>query len=212
MANNRYFLNRRNFLLRGLLSALAPLWAPLIAARQVSANTGTDVGVFTPSRDIWRTLDHLQHHLLPNGAGLPPSLTVALLPEKSRRRSAPPVTPGAGEIDALNFLHGMFADPAMDPANKRLIRDGAANLQVFSLDSTGKPFEKLDAQQKETVLRDFEKTPGGDRFLGKIMEYLIEALLGDPVYGGNTDDIGWRWLNHDPGFPRPPVDKRYFSL
>jgi gluconate 2-dehydrogenase gamma chain len=27
------------------------------------------------------------------------------------------------------------------------------------------------------------------------------------VYGGNPDGIGWRWLGHVPGYPRPPADK-----
>ena len=40
----------------------------------------------------------------------------------------------------------------------------------------------------------------------------VEALLADPVYGGNFDQTGWRWLSHQPGFPRPSADKTWYRL
>jgi gluconate 2-dehydrogenase gamma chain len=40
----------------------------------------------------------------------------------------------------------------------------------------------------------------------------MEALLTDPAYGGNPGGIGWRWLQHVPGYPRPPMDKIYPEL
>ena len=31
----------------------------------------------------------------------------------------------------------------------------------------------------------------------------------DPVYGGNPEMIGWKWLEHQPGFPAPIEGKTY---
>ena len=45
-----------------------------------------------------------------------------------------------------------------------------------------------------------------------ILTYLLQALLTDPVYGGNPNGVGWKWLHHQPGFPRPPKDETYFKL
>jgi gluconate 2-dehydrogenase gamma chain len=44
-----------------------------------------------------------------------------------------------------------------------------------------------------------------------LLDYIMEALLTDPVYGGNPNSIGWQWLKHQPGFPRPttPLKRRY---
>ena len=41
---------------------------------------------------------------------------------------------------------------------------------------------------------------------------LFEALLLDPLYGGNKEEKGWKWLNHTPGFPRPTEELRYEVL
>ena len=40
----------------------------------------------------------------------------------------------------------------------------------------------------------------------------LEALLTAPAYGGNTDGIGWRWLEYVPGFPLPGSGTRYPEL
>jgi len=45
-----------------------------------------------------------------------------------------------------------------------------------------------------------------------LLTYILEALLTDPVYGGNPNGIGWTWLQHQPGFPTPTEDKKYYKL
>jgi len=62
------------------------------------------------------------------------------------------------------------------------------------------------------MLHQITKSKAGRRWVSKLLSYICEALLGDPVYGGNPDGIGWKWLNHHPGFPRPPKHKRYREL
>ena len=207
-------MNRRKFLIRSAIASALPLLKPglsLAESRQAKPLDRPRRQTFTLPDDLWQTLDHLQQHLLPDDTGLPPSLIRATAPSHLSN-AAPRLSPGAKQINALNYLRQVFDDPKMDPANKQLIRDGAGNLQRFTLNAAKKPFHRLNSIQKEKVLRDFEKTPEGRRFLGKMMEYLIEALLGSPVYGGNTNQIGWKWLNHNPGFPLPPRNKRYFLL
>jgi gluconate 2-dehydrogenase gamma chain len=59
-------------------------------------------------------------------------------------------------------------------------------------------------------LRRFETN--GKQWISTILRYILEALLTDPIYGGNPNAIGWKWLDHQPGFPRPPANKRYYLL
>ncbi|RTZ61235.1 MAG: hypothetical protein DSZ32_02280 [Gammaproteobacteria bacterium] len=211
-------MNRRKFLIRSAVASALPLLElsnpsiSLAAFKRANASlTAQTPEAVTLSVNLWRTLDQLQQHLLPDDTGQPPSLTRATSPG-ARGGTAPQSSPGAKQINALNYLRGVLDDPKMDPANKRLIRDGVRNLQRFTLNATKKPFHRLNGIQKEKVLRELEQTPDGRRFLGKMMEYLLEALLAPPVYGGNTNQIGWKWLNHNPGFPLPPANKRYFLL
>jgi gluconate 2-dehydrogenase gamma chain len=61
-------------------------------------------------------------------------------------------------------------------------------------------------------LREIEQSRAGRNWLSLLLTYLLEALLADPVYGGNPDGIGWTWLEHQPGYPAPPRDKSWYKL
>ncbi len=74
-------------------------------------------------------------------------------------------------------------------------------------------FENLDFDSKERLLRYLgDRTRWGRNWLSLLLYYIFEALLADPVYGCNPNGIGWKWLEHQPGFPRPPADKIYTRL
>jgi hypothetical protein len=36
-----------------------------------------------------------------------------------------------------------------------------------------------------------------------MLKYIMESVLGDPIYDINTKQQGWAWLNHETGYPRP---------
>ena len=74
-------------------------------------------------------------------------------------------------------------------------------------------FEALDFTRKEQLLRYLaDRTRWGKNWLSLLLYYLFEALLADPAYGCNPDGVGWQWLEHQPGFPRPPPDKIYTHI
>jgi len=65
---------------------------------------------------------------------------------------------------------------------------------------------------REELLRQIEQELSGKAFLSEILHFTLEAMLSDPAYGGNINQKGWKWLEHQPGFPGPQVGKRYFEL
>lgn len=121
-------------------------------------------------------------------------------------------SPGADDIQALQFLQNMMNAPDADEDEKSFISRGVGWLNDMSVKNHHKSFIALSESEKEKVLRQIEQSNAGERWLSLLLTYLIEALLSDPVYGGNPDGIGWQWLEHQPGFPRPTVDKVYYKL
>lgn len=120
--------------------------------------------------------------------------------------------PGADEINALAYLQLVLLDPALDPRDQEFLVNGIGWLEeecqkVFSAAFTG-----LEYQQKEQILREIEKSNWGERWLSNLLKYIFEALLTDPLYGGNPDNIGWKWLSHTPGIPRPSKANRYRGM
>lgn len=178
-------MNRRRFLMRlaGLgISATAP-WTLSLAAMETA---GLDGGGL--SKIQWQTLDAVQRHLFPSEAQ----------------------APGAAEINAASYLYFVLSDQTTDPDARALIPAGLVAFERRVQNSFGKHFTELAQAERETALRAYEETPEGRAWITNILGYLFEALLTDPVYGGNPQGIGWQWLGHRPGFPRPPRERRYF--
>lgn len=61
-------------------------------------------------------------------------------------------------------------------------------------------------------MRGISASRAGNNWLNTLINYLYEAMLSPPSYGGNPNGIGWTWLEHQAGFPLPPAGKRYFEL
>lgn len=122
-------------------------------------------------------------------------------------------SPGAGDINALTYLqNNVLNDSARDQEEKQFILNGVGWLDDLSISTLNNNFIKLDEHQREKLLRKIEKSSAGENWLSTMLLYIFEALLSDPVYGGNPEGIGWKWLEHQPGFPRPPANKIYGEL
>ncbi|HBH36705.1 MAG TPA: hypothetical protein DDW45_10390 [Gammaproteobacteria bacterium] len=139
----------------------------------------------------WQTLEAVLDHLFPSEAD----------------------APGAKDVKAVHWLQRVLLDDETDEVHKRFLRAGIAQVDETSMELYQKSFVELQHDQRETVLRSMEQSKQhGRAWLQEMIRYIFEALLSDPVYGGNPQAVGWRWLQHIPGFPRPPKEKRYFLL
>lgn len=178
-----HVISRRRFLLSAAGGSLAALF-PLRAV-----GTAAD-GAALDDASRWALIGAVQDHLFPSE----------------------PSAPGAREINALPYLRWVVADGGLDAEHRAFVLQGADWLAERSLVLAQAPFAELDEAQREKVLREVAGTGPGENWLSTLLMYVFEALLTDPVYGGNPDGIGWKWLGHTPGFPRPPVGKRYWEL
>jgi gluconate 2-dehydrogenase gamma chain len=182
-------MDRRHFL--KITSAGAAATATTTASLPLFATLiqrSADAGL---SEQQWQTLDVVLDHLFPSEAE----------------------APGAKDVKALHWLQTVLLDDETDEVHKQFLRAGVAQVDEASLELYQKLFTALQQDQREAVLRNMEKSKQqGRAWLQEMIRYIFEALLSDPVYGGNPQAAGWKWLQHIPGFPRPPKEKRYFLL
>lgn len=181
--------NRRKFFYVGLATLSA-------------VGIGTKFSFFKPlsslfptslfSRKEWKIIAAIQDHLLPSSKDIP----------------------GAQDVNALEHLQFVINEKnsVIDQHGRKSLKDGVTKIQELSLKKYQKSFTNLTSSEKENVLRSFEKTHEGYHFLTLILDFSLEALLGDPVYNINPNKIGWKWIGFKPGLPRPLKSKRYFEL
>ncbi len=111
--------------------------------------------------------------------------------------------PSPAHLNALGYLAGVLNDPYLAADEKRFLEKGAEWLNESAEDSYGRPYYRLDAGRRQALLEKVSHETWGGNWLWTVMSYLFESMLCDPVYGANTDRSGWKWLKHEPGYPRP---------
>jgi len=121
-------------------------------------------------------------------------------------------TPGAADINAHQYLYRTIENPLADGDEKEMIYDGVGWLNDLSQQRHKVAFIELTANTQDLLLKKIAQSKAGRRWISKLLTFLLEALLSDPVYGGNPNGIGWQWLEHQPGYPSPTVDKTWDKL
>jgi gluconate 2-dehydrogenase gamma chain len=118
--------------------------------------------------------------------------------------------PSAQDLNALSYLEGAMTDRVnFNDGDPEFIRKGARRLDDMSRTAHGIGFTELTHELQNEVLEQTAQSKFGKNWLSLLIFYLTEALILDPYYGGNPDMIGWMWLEHRPGFPRPVEGKTY---
>jgi gluconate 2-dehydrogenase gamma chain len=175
-------INRRSFLLATGVFAGSITFGSLLAYYYKSSRKSSP---FNKSQD--KILQEVQEHLFPKSGD----------------------SPGADDVNALYYLHFVLTDPDIDEDNKNLLISGVDWLEEECQVTFNKSFINLSSGEKEQTFRVIEDSNWGYRWLSLNLIYIFEALLSDPIYGGNTDGIGWKWLEHAPGLPRPSSENMY---
>lgn len=118
--------------------------------------------------------------------------------------------PSARDLHSVSYLRWALTDPDnRADGDEEFILKGVRALDQHSLENAGRPFVELTADEQRNVFGTFTELKRGRNWASINIYYITEALLLDPLYGGNPDQIGWKWLKHKPGFPRPPAQKSY---
>lgn len=183
-------LSRREFLSRSLKTvgavALLPVAAALPACQQERAASQQSLLTTEP----WATFAAVQQHLFPDdGNG-----------------------PDAAGVNAALYLKFVLAAKDTDPEERDFILNGIGWLNELAQQQQNQTFIACTTEQQDKLIHTLIQSRAGERWISYLLTYILEALLSDPIYGGNPDGIGWQWLQHQAGFPRPPADKIYQRL
>lgn len=107
------------------------------------------------------------------------------------------------DINVNSYMHLVFKHKRISRSDKEFLKNGVKWLNEEAIKKYNREYVKLAKEQRSAVLRVVSKTQWGESFLYDIMSYTFEAMLGDPIYGGNNNEAGWRWLEFQGGTPRP---------
>ena len=129
--------------------------------------------------DLFKTLEAVQQVLFPENLDAPSAKAY-----------------GATAYLASVSTHSSFLD-----SDKKFLKQGAKMLM-----NKYPNFLTLNTKEQDEALREFvEKDKEARSWVSFVLYFNIEALLSSPIYGGNKDESGWQWLQHNAGLPQPKV-------
>jgi gluconate 2-dehydrogenase gamma chain len=132
-------------------------------------------------KEPFKTLHIIQNHLWPKREGIP----------------------SLEQINALNYLKNML-DTHYTHSVSRYLKKAVIWVDEESQEQYKKAFFSLNYTEQASLLKSINNTPWGEGILSTILtRTIIEPLLCDPLYTQNSDSLGWKWLEHQAGFPRP---------
>ena len=112
-------------------------------------------------------------------------------------------TPTTEQINSSLYISLILQHSRIKDEDKLFIRNGVQWLNEEALEVYKKTYTQLTSAQREEVLKSISKYRWGENWIERMLTYIFEAMLGDPIYGVNKNGVGWRWLNHEAGLPRP---------
>lgn len=130
------------------------------------------------------------------------ALTRVLFPEDGNG-------PGADKINAVEHIVSVVNDDRLDPNENQLIIDRLDSFISFVRKSDDAKFYELPEHRQYHLVEETTESEWGHYWLSRLMTLVFEALLLDPAYHVNTNESGWKWLNHTPGYPRPQKEELY---
>lgn len=117
--------------------------------------------------------------------------------------------PSAADVNAHQYFIWMLSDPLYPQDDKDYF---IGRLNEFN-DLFKEQQQQSFHQSSETIQQEFITaqlaTSWVESFVSRMITVIFEAMLLDPIYGGNTNEIGWEWLEHLPGFPQPNETTKY---
>jgi hypothetical protein len=118
--------------------------------------------------------------------------------------------PGAKDINAFGYIMWVLHDSlGRSTEDNDYILEGIQWADDTAQELYFKPFVELSDEEKKALIGIFTELDWGKNWSSVIIFLILEALLLDPLYGGNVNEVGWNWLNHTPGYPRPTEENRY---
>jgi len=182
--------SRRQFMKRTALLGSLALSYPAAALAELRLAKDKQVTANWLHNPAWQTLAAVQEVLFPAAKNIP----------------------GAADIGATVYLHTAIENPNADGEDKDFIFKGIGWLDGLTQEHHKKTFVQLSVEKQEKIIQLIVKSRAGRNWVSMLLTYTLEALLADPVYGGNKNEAGWKWLQHQPGYPAPSADKTWDQL
>jgi gluconate 2-dehydrogenase gamma chain len=117
--------------------------------------------------------------------------------------------PGASEANVVGFIDLQLTTPQIGSFKEEILA-GLRKLDELARGEGASSFAALKPEAQDRALARLQRglrlegtRQGSRHFFLVLLTLTLEGFLCDPVYGGNRDEVGWRFLRFSMRPPRP---------
>ena len=107
------------------------------------------------------------------------------------------------DSNAYAYLSIVLNHSCISEEDKNFLKNGTKWIDEEALTRYNKTYTELSPNTRQKILYIISKESWGNSWIKTVLTYIMEATLGDPIYGINKNQTGWKWLEHESGLPRP---------
>ncbi|CUU83160.1 Uncharacterised protein [Campylobacter hyointestinalis subsp. hyointestinalis] len=108
------------------------------------------------------------------------------------------------DIDALSYLKLILSHSKISKKDKDFLINGCLWLDNVSQKIYEISFINLDENRQNKIVNLAIKDESwAESWIYDMLVFCSEAVFGDPIYGANIDENGWKWISHETGLPQP---------
>lgn len=110
---------------------------------------------------------------------------------------------GMKAYNLATYLVFVLQDQRILQEDRDYLLRGSGWIEEESVKMYKKSFLLCTKLEKETLLQDIVSFEWGNNYINYLFSYIFEAMLSAPIYGSNLHAQGWKFLEHQAGFPQP---------
>lgn len=166
------------------------------------AGAASQIALFTSCS---AQLEEANDYLTAEQSTILKSVLMAILPDDGNG-------PSANDLNSFGYIMWVFSDGYRQAEENETILEGLDWANETALDIYGENYYDLSEEEQHKLVELFTQMDYGEDWMKLMVSLSLESLISDPIYGGNKDEQGWKWLNHVPGNPRPTEETRYDNI
>jgi gluconate 2-dehydrogenase gamma chain len=120
--------------------------------------------------------------------------------------------PSVDDINAYHHFIWVISDKRKRQAEIDYLINGIGWTEETSVEQFNKSFNQLNDSEVEKLVDFIANESWGKDWLSVVLTLIFEALALDSIYNINTNQVGWKWLQHQNGTPRPNIDITYDNI
>lgn len=122
------------------------------------------------------------------------------------------IGPSIQQLNSLAYIIWNLNDKNRDEDSNNYVIKGIKWVEETAEEEYQSSFLDLSDSKKEKLIDFIAKKNWGEDWLSAVLTLIFESMVYDPVYSVNNNQVAWKWLNHQPGYPRPTEQTKYKAI